>query len=164
MRRYSFVLVFLSWLYACTGGEKKADAEPARLTPQYFYYPRANVYFDTANKEYLFLGSDTSNWQMAKQIPAVVQALMDKNVFIQNPATPVWKDNDNHRLVYSALLYATANDTTERKVQKPVIRQKTGIDSSKLARKERKGIRRFFDKIFGGLKKEKKAKETGAEQ
>lgn len=160
------LFVFPVVLFACTGSGADKDKAVAKLPPQYYYYPKANVYFDSANKEYLFVSGDSANWQMAKQIPAVVLALMDKHVAIQGPADPVWKDNENHKLVYSALLYATANDTMARKpIPKPV-KQKTAVDSSKLVKKERKGIRRFLDKIFGGgpkKEKSKKGKDAGVQ-
>lgn len=153
-----FVVLFF---FAC-GGNKPPEPEEAVVLPaQYYYYPRANVYFDSANKEYLFLTADSSAWEKAKQIPAAMQSLLDKSVYIPEPSQPVWKDNDKHKLVYSALLYATPNDTVEKKPVPKVVATRPDtttpvVDSANEAnQKKRSGVRRFLDKLFGGLKKKK---------
>lgn len=125
---------------------------PPLPSPEYYFYPKANVYFDSVNKTYVFLGNDGKTWQQEKQIPAVMQVLMDKNVFISKPSSPVWKDNENHKLVYSALLYAAPADTQEAK--KPVIVfTPPPVKDAVVKKKEHKGLRRLFDKIFGRKKK-----------
>lgn len=159
MSRFLLFFLFSFSLIACNN--EKAKEEVPRLTPQYYYYPRANVYFDSANKEYLFMASDGQNWQTAKQIPAVVQGLMDKTSLVQNPSNPVWKDNEKHRLIYSAVLYATPNDTTAKKeAPKPIADRRGSRDKEKGDKKDRKGLGKFLDKIFGGLKKDKKKKDS----
>ena len=98
--------------------------------------------------------NESKTWSTAKQIPDVMQSMMDKSVLIDSPSSPVWKDNQNHKLVYSVFLYASPNDTVENKapptVQKPV--------SPEPVKKEKKGLRKFLDKIFG-KKKDKESKE-----
>jgi len=150
-----FALLLFVFCFACTN--KKAEtivvATPAP-SPKYYFFPKANVYFDSVNKDYLFLTNESRTWSTAKQIPDVMQSMMDKSVLIDSPSTPVWKDNQNHKLVYSALLYASPNDTVEKKapptVQKPV--------TPEPVKKEKKGLRKFLDKIFG-KKKDKDPKE-----
>ena len=147
------VLMVISCLFyfAC----KDNKAEMVTYTPpppKYYFFPKANVYVDSVNKDYVFLGNDGKTWQTEKQIPQVMQAIMDKSVFIDSPADPVWKDNQNHKLLYSALLYATPNDTMQKKEPKPEAQKTVMPDTIK---KERKGLRKFFDKIFGRKKKDK---------
>ncbi|MDQ3278047.1 MAG: hypothetical protein M3Q06_06960 [Bacteroidota bacterium] len=164
-RQVTLFFVFIC-LVACNGKAEKAEPEsPATLPPQYYYFPKANVYVDSANRAYLFLANDGKTWQSAKQIPAAMQALMDKSVLIQNPAQPVWENNENHRLVYSALLYATASDTTKKEAPKSkIVSSKSEEDSVKEAAKDRKGLRKFFDKIFGKNKKDKDKGEKNDEE
>lgn len=97
------------------------------------------------------MGNDGKTWQSEKQIPAVMQALLDKNVLIITPSKPVWKDNENHKLVYSALLYASPTDTQE--IKKPVIIVAPAPKDTVVKKKERKGLGRFLNKIFGRKKK-----------
>src|ERR671913_386013 len=111
-----FALLLFVFCFACTN--KKAEtivaATPAP-SPKYYFFPKANVYFDSVNKDYLFLTNESKTWSTAKQIPDVMQSMMDKSVLIDSPSNPVWKDNQNHKLVYSALLYASPNDTVKKK-------------------------------------------------
>lgn len=144
-------LLFCSILFAC--GAKKPEAPPAETPapkPDYYYFPKANVYFDSANKDYLFLANDSNSWVTEKRIPAVMLAMMDKSVRIDSPAQPVWKDNQNHRLIYSAVLYASPTDTVETKVEKPVAK----VDSVVEKKEEKKGVKGFFSKLFGRKKKD----------
>lgn len=147
-------LIILSFcIYAC-GNNKAEQAAPAPLPPKYYFYPKANLYFDTVNKDYVFQSNDGKAWVSQKQIPAALQAMMDKMVLLDTFSQPVWTNNDNHKLVYSALLYATPNDTVERKevvVQKPV---------TDTVKKEKKGLAKFFDKLFGRKKKNKEQQKN----
>jgi hypothetical protein len=164
MSRLYLFIYLLFFVAACNESrpEEINEENTTALPPQYHYFPKANVYFDSANKDYLFLSNDSGRWQSAKQIPAVVLALMDKSVQIQNPPDPVWRDNENHRLVYSALLYATPTDTVaKKKVVKQLPKQtKPVVDSAALEVKEKKGVGKFFQKIFGRKKREKKEDES----
>src|SRR5918993_4211375 len=110
-----FALTLFVLCFACTNkkAEKIVVAPPP--PPKYYFFPKANVYFDSVNKDYLFLTNESRTWSTAKQIPDVMQSMMDKSVLIDSPSTPVWKDNQNHKLVYSALLYASPNDTVKKK-------------------------------------------------
>ena len=97
------------------------------------------------------MGSDGQTWTTGKEIPAAMQSMMDKSVLLDSFSQPVWKDNQNHRLIYSAALYATPEDTIERKPP-PVAKAPEKKEESK---KEKKGLRKFLDKIFGKKNKDK---------
>jgi len=148
-----FSLAIAFFCFAC--GNNKAETAAAPPPPKYYFYPQANVYFDTVNQDYLFLTNEGKTWTSARQIPDVVQSMMDKSVLIDSPAAPVWKDNANHKLVYSALLYASPNDTVERK--EPVVVVKKPVNSDSV--KKKKGLGKFLDKIFGRKKKAKQEDE-----
>lgn len=165
MNQPIFAFLFIFLLAACNQNAEEGRVEGVETkAPQYYYFPRANVYIDSANNDFIFLGNDGKTWQTAKQIPAAMQALMDKNVFIENPSQPVWQDNENHRLVYSALLYATPHDTTSKAAPGPtVMRPDPPQDTVQEAEKERKGLGKFFDKIFGRKKNRQKAEEEEGE-
>ena len=152
----SYVVVLFSIIYfSCSDNKAENTVPAAPPPPKYFYYPKANVYFDTVNKDYLFLGGD-GKWVTEKQIPAVVQAMMDKHVLLDTFSQPVWKDNENHRLVYSAALYASPKDTVDE-VPEPVVLKPATPEPE--VKKEKKGLRRFLDKLFSRKKKEEEKKE-----
>lgn len=151
--RIIFALPVFLLCFACNNAAREQSVAPAHEAvppPRYYFYPKANVYFDSVNKDYLFLGGDGATWTTQKQIPAAVQSMMDKGVLIQTPAQPVWKDNANHKLIYSAALYATAADTVEKKVSPPV-----KVDTAVKKEERKSGIGRFFSKLFGKKKKDK---------
>jgi hypothetical protein len=154
MRRV-FLFSVLLLCFACNNDKTEKSSASAHQAlpppPEYYFFPKANVYFDSVNKDYVFLGNDGRTWTTQKQIPAAVQAMMDKSVRIDSPLQPVWKDNINHRLIYSAALYASPSDTVQKKEPLPVT--KPADSSTKEVRKS--GIRRFFDKLFGKKKKNK---------
>ena len=149
--KMSKLLFFLLLIFfvACNNNKAEKVVVPPPA-PKYFFFPKANVYFDTVNKDYVFLGNDGKTWMKEKQIPAIMQSMMDKSIVIDSPSMPVWKDNENHKLVYSALLYASPNDTVQKKA--PVVAKPVNPDSIK---KEKKGLAKFIDKLFGRKKKDK---------
>jgi len=156
MIRRSFLLFLVSLGFFACNDNKAEEMPPAPPPPpKYYFYPKANVYFDTVNKDYLFLGGDGVTWTTGKEIPAAMQSMMDKMVLLDTFSQPVWRDNENHRLVYSAVLYASPTDTVEKK--KPVAKQ-TGNQKAQdhgEPKKEKKGLGKFLDKLFGKKKKEK---------
>lgn len=150
----SFVLIVICFSFFTCNDNKAETVVAAPPPPKYYFYPKANVYFDTVNKDYLFLGSDGQTWTTGKEIPAAMQSMMDKSVLLDSFSQPVWRDNQNHRLIYSAALYATPEDTVERKPTPPPVAHvpdNKGGDE----KKEKKGLRKFLDKIFGKKKKDK---------
>ena len=149
--RSFLVLISAIFLFSCNDNRAEETVAAPPPPAKYYFYPKANVYFDTVNKDYVFLGSDGRTWTSEKQIPAAMQGMMDKSVFLDTFSQPVWKDNQNHRLIYSAVLYASPEDTVEKEAP-PVIVQKPTIGEEK---KEKKGLRKFFDKLFGKKKKDK---------
>ncbi|HYO22969.1 MAG TPA: hypothetical protein VER36_11235, partial [Flavisolibacter sp.] len=71
------------------------------------------------------------------------------SVLLDTFQQPVWKDNEIHRLVYSAALYASPRDTVEE--PEPVVQRPASSEPE--VKKEKKGLRKFLDKIFGRKKK-----------
>jgi hypothetical protein len=149
MWRFLF-FVFGSFLFSCSN-KKAEETPPAPPPPQYYFFPKANVYFDTVNRDYVFMSGDGRTWTTSKEIPAAMQDMMDKSVFLDSFSQPVWKENQNHRLIYAAKLYASPEDTVEQKPA-PVVQAPPPGDGS--TKKEKKGIRKFFDKLFGKKKKD----------
>ncbi len=152
--RTFLALFFLFFSVSCNNNnaDKKTVEIPKQLSPQYYFYPKANVYFDSANKNYVFLTTDGKTWQTVKGIPAAMQLLMDKSILIDTPANPVWKDNERHKLIYSALLYASPSDTQITKEVKPL--PKPVVIKQEEVKKKKSGLKKFLEKIFGKKKKD----------
>jgi hypothetical protein len=145
----SFLAILLVFIFYACNNNKAEKTVVTTPPPKYYFYPRANVYYDSANKDFVYLSNDGKTWQAEKQIPAAMQVLLDKNILIDTPAQPVWKDNERHKLIYSALLYASPADTQAVKEEKPLVKE-----VPKEVKKEKKGLGKFLDKIFGRKKKD----------
>ena len=148
------ILVFTSVLIAmCTSkGNKKASKQHV-----YYFYPLPNMYYDSSDAVYIFQDS-LSAWIESEQLP--LKGDIGKNVRINQPSQPVWKENEKHRLLYSVVLYSDSNDfkkqaepdsTSIVKTEKVV---KKDDDTNQPENKKKKsGIKRFFERLFKSDKK-----------
>ncbi|HVE60881.1 MAG TPA: hypothetical protein VNA26_03630 [Chitinophagaceae bacterium] len=159
MKLFSFLTVVLG-LIALGGCSKKTSPEVIEAGQTYYFYPKANVYFDTTVGNYIFQGPD-GGWHANAKLPAEKQTLLEKNIIISNPELPVWKNNDAHQLLYSAALYSTSADFKEK--EKIAVNKKDAVTDEKIeedSKDNKTGLGKFFNKIFKG-KKERQEKENG---
>ncbi len=162
MKLFSVVLVSLG-LVALIGCSKKTSSKEIEVGQTYYFYPKANVYFDTTANNYLFQDLE-GNWQTNAKLPADKQSLLEKNIIINNGELPVWKNNDTHKLLYSAALYSTSADFKEE--EKIAVNKKEAVTGEKVEEKDKEnktGLGKFFNKIFKG-KKDRKEKETDSSE
>ncbi len=159
MKFFGIILIALGLIVLMGCSSKKTALKPIEAGQTYYFYPKANVYFDTTTSNYIFQDIE-GNWQSKIKLPADKQSLLEKNVIINNPELPVWKNNDAHQLLYSAALYSNKTDFTEE--VKVAVNNKEAVVEEKIEEtdKENKtGIGKFFNKIFKG-KKDRKGKEA----
>lgn len=160
MKLFLGVIVLLGFT-TLNGCSKKTAPKVIEAGQTYYFYPKANVYFDTTAGNYLFESPD-GNWQAGTKLPVDKQSLLEKNIIINNPELPVWKNNETHQLLYSATLYSTAADF--KKEEKLAANKKKALPDEKVEEKDqdkdkKTGVGKFFNKIFKG-KKDRKEKET----
>jgi len=115
------------------------------------------MYYDLANSMYIYR-DDKGKWLSTKQISDKVTTGMGKKAILINPALPVWKSNEYHRMVCSTALYANASDFRKSPPKTPAVvnnkpPEEKKIEDSKEEKKE-SGLQRFFKRLF---KKDKKA-------
>ncbi len=156
MKMFLGIIVVLG-LIVLIGCSKKTSPEVVQAGQTYYFYPKANVYFDTTAGNYIFQGLDGS-WETNAKLTAEKQSLLEKNIVINNPELPVWKNNDAHQLLYSTALYSTAADFKEE--VKIEVKKKEAVTDEKADDKEKTGLGKFFDKIFKGKKEKQEEKET----
>ena len=118
----------------------------------YYYYPKANFYYDSTAGNYVCWDSAASEWKTTDKLP-VQQEDLGKRVRIGDLAAPVWRENENHRLIYSVSLYSDAKDF--KKKEKPVVKDTLKSDTLTTEEKVEKksGVKKFFEKIFPSKKK-----------
>lgn len=120
----------------------------------YYYYPMANFYYDSTAGNYICWDSSAVEWKTTDKLP-VQQEDLGKRVRIGNFPAPVWKENQNHRLIYSVSLYSDPKDFKNK--EKPVAKDSAKSDSSIISEEEeekKNGVKKFFDRIFTKKKKD----------
>ena len=137
------------------------DNESNKVKTVYFY-PKANVYYQVGTGKYIFFEEEGKAWKLTKDFSEEQKLSLGEKAVIENPPSPVWKNNAEDRLVYSANLYSSPSDLKEKfhsdsinsLPAKPVIRRDTTIAKAPVEdQKPKSGLRKFFDKLFGGKDK-----------
>lgn len=119
----------------------------------YYYYPKANFYYDSTAGNYICWDSSSTEWKTTDKLP-VQQEDLGKRVRIGNSRAPIWQENENHRLIYSVSLYSHAKDF--KKKEKPVIKDTLKSDTITAEEKVEKksGVKKLFERIFPKKKKD----------
>jgi hypothetical protein len=158
-----FAAFVVAGVFALSARKTTTAKKPVAQSSTYYYYPKVNMYYDIANSMYIYRDG-TGKWQSTKQISDKVTTGMGKKAILINPALPVWKSNDYHRLVYSTALYANASDF--RKAPRPktpvVVTKPTEEKKNGEAKQEKKesGIERFFKRLFKKKSSEEKERKA----
>lgn len=117
-----------------------------------YYYPAANIYFDTGNALYTIF-DEQEGWKQAENINEEIKPSLGSKAIILTPATPVWKDNPADRMYYSTALFANpAQVIAKYKADEVTFAAKKSVAAppkNSEAEKTKTGIGRFFKKIFG---------------
>ncbi|MBD0288599.1 MAG: hypothetical protein ICV79_24730 [Flavisolibacter sp.] len=140
------ILLGAAALFAYTPQRELKNVPPAATI--IYYYPKVNVYYDTLKKDYLYLDKNTGTWQENEQLPEDLNEDLDTQVVLQNPEQPVWRNNEQHRLIYAVSLYATPSDLKEEPAEKSASNKKAASDDTDASEKKESGIKKFFRKIF----------------
>lgn len=123
---------------------------PANPMPHtYYYYPKANFYYDSTDGHYICRDSTKSNWEKRDKLP-LDQADIGKRVRIGETTEQVWKENQHHRLIYSVSLYSNFKDFKQPKKEEP---KKPNIVAQPQESGKKGGIKKFFERIFPPKKK-----------
>jgi hypothetical protein len=133
--------------------------KPANKTkPQaVYYYPEANVYHDLAEGEYYFYHSEQKEWIATKKISREQESSLGDRIPVQ-VNKPVWKNNYQERLIYSISLYGKPSVVRQQLLEdslkmvpkpKPEVNLTPRRDSLPQPEKPKKGLKKFFDKLFG---------------
>jgi hypothetical protein len=65
---------------------------------KYYYYPGANVYYDIANKQYIYPSNGT--WTTVTSLPAGMAVTNKPRVIMYNETGDVWQNNQQHVTKY----------------------------------------------------------------
>jgi len=150
MKSVLLLLIYILLFFSCKEVEKSKQGNT------FEYYPRVNIYYDIDEKYYLVFDSAQDAWQQKNNLSSEENNLLSKKVVITNPSQPVYKDNDNHRLIYGTVLYSSSEELRQKFIEdslkvasakkaKPIRKVDTVAEAEK---KPKRGLKKFFDKIF----------------
>lgn len=122
----------------------------------FYFYPESNTYLDADNGLYYMLDQN-KGWQETVQLSSAQEAALGTRVLITDPQKPVWKNNEQDRLLYSVALH-----TSPEVYQKNLYEDSINSLPKKIENKERKeieekektGLGKLLEKVFS--KKDKK--------
>ena len=136
---------------SCKHPENKPDNKTEDITTHtFYYYPKANVYYDTVAKNYTYPSVDGYTWQTSKELPDHLMANLDTHVLLSNAASPVWSENEQHRMIYAVSLYASSDDVKEEKKNDERVYTAKAKKKQPAEKKNETGVEKFFKKLFIG--------------
>jgi hypothetical protein len=144
---------------------KPAEKETRQGTTFYFY-PKSNIYYDVDNAQFYIL-SPTEGWQKVDEITEEQNAALGEKVILEKPELPVWKSNEQHKMIYAASLYTSKKeyqkkfyeDSINSLPKKTVVAIKdTAATQEDDVKKSKTGVGKFLKRIFSGKKEKKKEK------
>ena len=150
-----FIIVFISSAYLFAGCNNKIDNGN---NSDYYYYPKKNVYYDAGGRRFIYSVDGGNTWSSFTTNENADVVTLGEKVLIEGADSLVYVQNEEHRRLYAGQLYkfnissadaGVAATVTERKI----VEKKKVIGSPKKAEKPKKGLGKFFDKIFGKGKK-----------
>ncbi|MGZ5189635.1 MAG: hypothetical protein ACXWCZ_01380, partial [Flavisolibacter sp.] len=124
----------------------------------FYYYPKANVYFNKTENNYVF-PDENGTWKVAKDLPQTKSSVLDKKVDLNSASIDIWKENEKHRMVYAVALYAEHSDLTQPPAEKyspsPALPKADTVELKNETNKEQ-GLKGFINKIFKKKKNDPK--------
>ncbi len=142
-----------------------AEKETRQGTTIYFY-PKSNFYYDVDNAQFYILSPD-EGWQKVDEITEEQNAALGEKVVLEKPEQPVWKSNEQHKMIYAASLYTSKQeyqkkfyeDSINSLPKKTVAAIKdTAATQEDDVKKSKTGVGKFLKRIFSGKKEKKKEK------
>ena len=155
--------IFILLVAASCTNNKSIPPAPVEKKLEFYYYPKTNMYYDVANQKYLYSLDSAKTWNtindQSKKFPST---LGDKKIIYSNTDS-VWKYNADHRMTYHGRMYHIIKENNDlpsaykdarEKVHSPKnITKKTTDKRTDSTEPAKKGIRGFFNRLFGKHKK-----------
>ena len=153
-RRAMFIMLIVGIIGSCKPGQGQNEKEAGML----YYYPEKNVYYDVEKNSFWYTLNGGVTWISFTGDANKSTEYLGKRVVLRSNNAEVFKENETHRKSYGGVLLnirgedssqpSQAEEASERKVAE---RQKPTVNS-KPVNKDKKGLGKFFRKIFGKKK------------
>ena len=154
-----FTVLSISTIMLCAGcAEKKAKQR------EFYYYPDMNLYFDVAKNNFIYSLDGGQMWDTIDGRSDNIPTTLGDKIVISYNNDSVWNDNKIHREKYGGYIYNVIDDDSTDTAgatmvtEKDLIKKKPATDKKEEEKiKERKGLGKLLNKIFG-KKKDKEPK------
>ncbi len=149
----SFIVLIVSvglFMVSCNSNSKGSQTG-------FYYYPRKNMYYDVEKNIFLYSLDSAKTWRSLANVTGKEPATLGEKVIIDKTPDEVFKNNEEHRKLYSGNLYNNINRDTTATLNPEVSERKELATRIAAARsnnseKPKKRIKKFFEKIFGKKK------------
>ena len=150
---------------ALLGVSCKGDTGEAQ-TGQVYYFPEKNTYYDTRTANFYYSLDSAKTWDSLKYAGNDYGSALGTSIALDNQPDLPFTVNDSHRKAYNGIILNLVNsrtrllagiDSVKRVKAARLIKPKEiEVEEQVTEEKPKKGIKKFFDKIFG-KNKDKKA-------
>jgi len=132
-----------------------------------YYFPDKNVYFDVKNAKYYYSLDSTASWDSLTFNDKDYGSTLGERIAIKMPPGNAWENNNADRKTYNGIILNVVNsrtillakqDSINRQKPRIIIKPKTDTDPEEDVKVEeepqKRGLKKFFNKLFGKKKKE----------
>jgi hypothetical protein len=145
---------FFLFISGCDRSEKVSEIE-------FDYYPEKNIYFNVARSTFIYSIDGAKSWDSLHTSSKEEQKLLGRKEKIYTKTPEVWKENKTHLSMYEGKIMQMISEVDRNSVtsdeevsDKRTIAKNSGTAVPKKAvAPKKKGIKGFFDKVFGKKKK-----------
>lgn len=130
-----------------------------------FYFPEKNVYYDERNEQYYYSLDGLRSWDSLAFNEADYGKTLGLKVPVRRAGSVAWANNDSDRKVHNGIILNLVNSQTlsmqrqdSLKRIRPVVTSKpkpVGVQEVAEEEPPKKGLKKFFNKIFGKKKPKK---------
>lgn len=127
----------------------------------FYYFPKANAYYDVTNASFIYSLDSGKNWTVLIDSSKQNNPFLGKRFLIKSNTSDVWRDNEIHRKMYGGtLINLVKRDSVKYKSlkAKSTARKNQLNADSVLISEQPKKKRNFFQRLFG--KRRKRDKEN----
>ncbi|HEX8357284.1 MAG TPA: hypothetical protein VF610_07740 [Segetibacter sp.] len=121
-----------------------------------YYYPKKNLYYDKEKNVFLYSLDGAKSWTVFENKNKKEPENLGEKVSITKTGDEVYKNNRAHRELYKGVLYQITNNDPQEVNEAEVVSERKVVQQKKQiavntgrTEKRKKGIGRFFKKIFG---------------
>ena len=150
-RAFKFLCLLLIITTLSIGCNSKKESQKF----EFHYFPEKNVYYDVSNESFFYSLDGAKTWKSFKGNVNGDATSLGEMVVIDTEDSLVYNKNEEHRRMYAGRVLninfqnATSSPAVAEVAERKVVVRKKPQGKAKGQGKEKKGIGKFFDKIFG---------------